>query len=82
VTQTMTPEPAAATGPAPMSVPARIVGILFAPRATYANVAAHPRWLGIFLTVFLVTATAATTFISTEIGRTALVDQQIAQSEA
>jgi Yip1-like protein len=83
VTPTMTPEPAAATGLAPsMSLPARIVGVLFAPRATYADVAARPRWLGIFLTVFLVTATAATVLISTEIGRTALVDQQITQSEA
>jgi hypothetical protein len=83
VAQTMTPEPAAATGLAQSkSLPTRIVGVLFAPRTTYADVAAHPRVLGIFLTVFLVSATAATTFMSTEIGRTAVVDQQIAQSEA
>jgi Yip1 domain len=79
VTQIPTADPA--TAPA-KSLPARFMGILFAPRATYAAVAAHPRWLGIFLTVFLITATAATALISTEIGRNALLDQQIAQSEA
>jgi hypothetical protein len=79
VTQIPTAGPA--TAPA-KSLPARFMGILFAPRATYADVSAHPRWLGIFLTVFLITAAAATALMSTEIGRNALLDQQIAQSEA
>jgi hypothetical protein len=70
-----------ATAPA-KSLPARFMGILFAPRATYADVAAHPRWLGILLTVFLITASAATALMSTEIGRNALLDQQIAQQES
>jgi hypothetical protein len=64
------------------SLPARLVGVLFAPRATYADVAARPRWLGAFLAVFLVSAAATTTFISTEVGRNAVLDQQITQSEA
>ena len=80
MTQTMTAESAATT--AAKSLPARFVGVLFAPRATYADVAARPRWLGIFLTVFLVTATAATALMSTATGRNAVVDQQISQSEA
>jgi hypothetical protein len=63
-------------------LPARAVGILFAPRATYAAVAARPRWLGIFLTVYLITASAATALMSTEIGRNALLDQQIASQES
>jgi len=65
-----------------MSLPARLVGVLLAPRSTYADVAARPRWLGAFLAVFLVTAAAATTFISTDVGRNAVLDQQITQSEA
>ena len=79
MTQTQTAE--SATAPA-KSLPGRFVGVLFAPRATYADVAAHPRWLGIFLTVFLISASAATALMSTEIGRNALLDQQIAQQES
>jgi hypothetical protein len=79
VTQSPTAE--SATAPA-KSLPARFAGVLFAPRATYAAVAAHPRWLGIFLTVFLIMAAATVALLSTEIGRNAVVDQQIAQSEA
>lgn len=78
MTQTQTAMPAA---PA-KSLPARFAGVLFAPRATYAAVAAHPRWLGIFLTVYLITAAAATALMSTEIGRNAILDQQIAQQES
>jgi len=79
VTQTPTAE--SATAPA-KSLPARFAGILFAPRATYADVAAQPRWLGIFLTVFLIMASATVALLSTEIGRNAVVEQQISQSEA
>ena len=79
MTQTQTAE--SATAPA-KSLPARFFGVLFAPRETYAAVAAHPRWLGIFLTVFLITASAATALMSTEIGRNALLDQQIASQES
>jgi hypothetical protein len=64
------------------SLPARFAGILFAPRATYAAVAARPRWLGIFLTVYIITASAATALMSTEVGRNALLDRQIAQQES
>jgi hypothetical protein len=78
VTQTQTAESTATA----KSLPARFTGILFAPRATYADVAARPRWLGIFLTVYLITAAAATGLMSTEIGRNALLDQQIAQQES
>ena len=81
MTQTKTAEPATAI-PEATRLPARFVGVLFSPRATYAAVAANPRWLGILLTVFLITATAAAALLSTEIGRNAVLDQQISQSEA
>ena len=80
MTQTMTATPPAAAGS--KSLAARIPGVLFAPRATYADVAANPRWIGVFLAVFLVMSALATAFVATEVGRTAVVDQQIAQSEA
>jgi hypothetical protein len=74
---------AAESAPAPAkSLPARFAGILFAPRATYADVAAHPRWLGVFLAIVLITGSAATALMSTEIGRNAILDQQIAQQES
>lgn len=79
MTQSQTADPA--TAPA-KSLPARFAGVLFAPRATYAAVAAHPRWLGMFLTVFLISASAATALMSTEVGRNALLDQQMASSES
>jgi len=79
VTQIPTAE--SATAPA-KSLPARFAGILFAPRATYADVAAHPRWLGIFLTVFLIMGSATVALLSTEVGRNAVVEQQISQAEA
>jgi hypothetical protein len=72
----------AGSATSPKSLPARIGGIIFAPRATYADVAAHPRWVAMFLVVYLVSTAVATTFISTEIGRAAVVDQQITQAES
>jgi len=64
------------------SLPARFAGVLFAPRATYADVAARPRWLGIFLLVFLISGSATAALMSTEIGRNAVIDRQIASSKS
>ena len=73
-------EPLSSTAeqPAPMSLMARIVGVFFSPRATYASVAAHPRALG---------ALAArhgdrdrpsnVAFASTAVGQDALLDVQV-----
>jgi hypothetical protein len=80
--QTQAAGSAAAADAQGKSLPARFAGILFAPRATYAAVAARPRWLGIFLTVYIITASAATALMSTEVGRNALLDRQIAQQES
>lgn len=76
------PAAAEASASGSQSLGGRILGVVFTPRATYADVAARPRWLGAFLVVFLVTSTAATLFMSTDVGRNAVVDQQITQSEA
>ena len=80
----MTQTTAADSTPTPeaKSLPARFIGILFAPRATYAAVAAQPRWLGIFLLCALISGTATTTFMSTDVGRNAMLDQQIKSSES
>ena len=51
--------------------------MLVAPRATYADVAAHPRWLGVLAVVLLVMATGSIIFFSTDVGKEALLDQQV-----
>jgi len=80
---TDTPQESTVTPPAPaMSLPARFGGIIFSPRSTYANVAAHPRWLGMFLLVFLIMSAATMALLSTEVGRTAVLDRQMTAIES
>ena len=62
------------------SVPAgnvlgRFVGVLTAPRATFAAVAAHPRWLGMLALVAGVSMVCLFSFLSTETGQQALMDR-------
>jgi hypothetical protein len=70
---------APATAPAeatPKGLFARIVGVVFSPRATYASVAAHPRWLGVTAFVAIVVAAGFFVLLSTEVGKRAAFDQQ------
>ena len=64
-----------ASPPAPPSASSgligRIVGVLTSPRATYAGVAAAPRWLGVLAAVILVTATGSYVLFSTTVGQRA-----------
>jgi Yip1 domain len=66
-----------AASPAAPNLAARIAGVVFAPRATYAAVAARPRALGVLLFVLVVGAAATYAFLSTEVGQNAVLDQQI-----
>jgi hypothetical protein len=61
---------------------ARAAGIIFAPRRTYAAIVARPRVLGALLLILVIMAGGLTTFLSTEVGREALLDQQLKQREA
>jgi Yip1-like protein len=61
---------------------ARAIGVLTSPRATYADVAAHPRALGILALSILIMATASVVFFSTEVGKQALMDQQVRTLES
>lgn len=69
-----------------MSIPggllARIVGVVFAPRATYGGVAARPRWFGVLCLIVLCGSVAVYTLLSTEVGQNAMLDQQVRQAEA
>jgi hypothetical protein len=61
---------------APKGLVARVFGVFFSPRATYASVAAHPRWLGPLLITCVVLAGGYAILLSTDVGKKAALDQQ------
>ncbi len=73
---------AAGTPPAPMNVFARFIGIITAPKATFQNVVAHPRILGMLLLTTTIVAVGAALPMTTEAGKQAALDQQVSQLEA
>jgi hypothetical protein len=78
-TTTLDAAPGAA---APLSLPARFVGVLMSPRATYADVAARPRWAGMLAAIVLLGAAASFVFFSTTVGQNAMLDQQVTAMES
>lgn len=70
--------PAAAS----QSLPARVLGVLISPRATYAGVAARPRWFGVLALIVVIGAIGIYTFMSTDIGKQAMLDQQVRMMES
>jgi Yip1-like protein len=60
----------------------RVFGMLTSPRATYADVAAHPRWVGALIVVAATTIACSTWLLSTEVGQRAVIDQQLQAAEA
>lgn len=68
--------------PVGMNVFARFIGIITAPRATYERVVAHPTWLGMFLLATTIIAAGAALPMTTDAGKQAAVDQQVASMEA
>jgi hypothetical protein len=68
-------------GAAPMSLPARLVGVIVSPGATFKSIAAHPKWLGAVLVVALVVCAAQFAFLSTKVGQDATYDQQVKTME-
>jgi hypothetical protein len=72
-----TPLTASASVPAPKSLVARFIGVLTAPRDTFASVAAHPKWLGMLAVTTLIIALFSALPLTTEEGRQAGIDQQV-----
>src|SRR3954465_5073610 len=64
------------------SLPARLIGVVFAPRATYADVTAKPRVLGAMAVVIGAIVLATFGFLSTEVGQTASLENQIQQMQS
>jgi hypothetical protein len=71
---TLSSQPAA---PPALGLGARVFGVLTSPRATYADIAARPRSLGVLLVVLAINLASSTWLLSTEVGQRAVVDQQL-----
>src|SRR5215467_5151390 len=74
MTDTATSAPA--TPEAPKGLFSRVLGIFFTPRATYAEVAARPRWFGVLAISSIVIAGGFYSLLSSDSGQRALLDQQ------
>ena len=71
--------------PRPLSLPQRIVGVIFSPRATYQAIAARPVVAGALLVVILLGGGVTYWLMGSEAGRqmmTAVAEQQIRAAEA
>ena len=64
------------------NVLSRLVGVVFSPRAAYADVAARPRVLGALAVVIAVIVGATFTFLSTDVGQQASLANQVQQMES
>ena len=76
---TLSPPPVA---PRARGLAGRIVGVLTSPRATYADVAARPRWLGVMLVVMAATIIPVMWLLQTDVGRAAGIDMQLQTLES
>jgi hypothetical protein len=77
--QTTTIDAATTSG---KGLPARFAGVIFSPRATYADVAARPRVLGMVSVVPAIVVCAMFAFLSTDVGQQAALDNLVRQLEA
>jgi len=69
-----TQPPAAQPTAAGLSLISRFLGILTAPRATFADVVARPTWFWMIAVVVIVGVAAGTALMSTDVGRLAALD--------
>ncbi len=78
----MTNAPETPQTPAPANLFARFIGVVFSPRPTFEGVVGAPRWVGMLLVIAVLLSVATFLFLSTEVGRQALLDQQVSSMEA
>lgn len=79
VTETVANVPATAASP---GLVARIFGVIFSPRETYAAVAARPKWLGVMAITLVVGAAAQYVMLSSPELQDAIIDQQVRAMQA
>lgn len=68
---------AAGTTPASTNLFARFIGVITAPKETFAGVVAAPRWLGMLVLTSVIVAFFAALPMMTEAGQQAAIDQQV-----
>ena len=68
--------------PAPANLLSRFIGVVFSPRATFLGIVAAPRWIGMLVLIAVFMSLATFLFLSTEVGRQALLDQQVSTMES
>jgi hypothetical protein len=61
---------------------ARIVGVIFSPRETFAAVAARPTWFGVLAVALGVMAVSQFVLLSTDVGKELALDQSVSFTEA
>lgn len=70
------------TPPPRLSLPQRLIGVIFSPGETFRSVAAHPTWLPMLALQILITAGAFALFLSTDVGKNAYIDQAVSSVES
>ena len=73
---------AQATTPKGSNVFARLLGVLFSPRATYGEIVARPRVLGAFVITVGIMAVTEGLFFATPVMQEVLLDQQVKMIES
>jgi hypothetical protein len=74
--------PSAVATPNGPNVFSRLIGVLFSPRATYAEIAARPRVLGALVITLSIIAVTQGLFFATPVMQEVLMDQQVAMIES
>ncbi len=69
-------------GAPPLSLPARFLGIITAPKETFASVVAHPRWLGMLVLTTVIIAAGTALPMTTEAGKEATLRASVEGMEA
>jgi hypothetical protein len=72
------PTVTAGSTPAPLSLPARFVGIITSPKATFQAVVAYPKWFGMLALVSVAVAVLVGGFLSTAVGQAAWLEMATA----
>ena len=73
---------AAGASPAPKSLLARFIGIITAPKDTFASVVPFPKWFGMLAVTTVIVAIFTALPLTTEAGRQAAIDQQVQQMQS
>jgi hypothetical protein len=61
---------------------ARIIGVVFSPRETFAAVVARPTWFGVLAIALVVMAVSQFVLLSTDVGKELALDQSVSVTEA